>query len=138
MTLSTTIISIEKLASAHRAAALPILRERGLSDTEGALLWALGNASLTMGAAANAIACDPSNLTVLARHLESLGLAERVDDPEDRRRRRVQLTPAGIATVQRMLGALETSTPLGRLSDDERATLGALLQKATVAPAAGE
>lgn len=131
MTLSTTIVAIERLASAHRSAAIPVLRELGLSETEGALLWALGNQSLTMGAAANAISCDPSNLTVLARHLESLGLAERVDDPDDRRRRRLQLTAGGREAVDRLMHALEATTPLEALTPDERATLAVLLSKTT-------
>lgn len=130
MTLSATIVAIDRLASAHRSAAIPVLRELGLSETEGSLLWALGNTSLTMGAAASALSCDPSNLTVLARHLESLGLAERVDDPDDRRRRRLQLTASGRDAVGMLARAVEASTGLAALSADERATLDALLAKA--------
>lgn len=130
MTLSATIVAIDRLASAHRSAAIPVLRELGLSETEGSLLWALGSTSLTMGAAASALSCDPSNLTVLARHLESLGLAERVDDPDDRRRRRLQLTASGRDAVGMLARAVEASTGLAALSADERATLDALLAKA--------
>lgn len=130
MTLSATIVAIDRLASAHRSAAIPVLRELGLSETEGSLLWALGSTSLTMGAAASALSCDPSNLTVLARHLESLGLAERADDPDDRRRRRLQLTASGRDAVGMLARAVEASTGLAALSADERATLDALLAKA--------
>lgn len=73
---------------------------------------------------------DPSNLTVLARHLESLGLAERVDDPDDRRRRRLQLTASGRDAVGMLARSVEASTGLAALSVDERATLDALLAKA--------
>jgi DNA-binding MarR family transcriptional regulator len=130
MTLSSTIVAIDRLAAAHRSAAIPVLRELGLSETEGSLLWALGGSSLTMGAAASALSCDPSNLTVLARHLESLGFAERVDDPSDRRRRRLQLTASGRDAVGMLARAVEASTGLAALSADERATLDALLAKA--------
>ncbi|MDH6182575.1 DNA-binding MarR family transcriptional regulator [Microbacteriaceae bacterium SG_E_30_P1] len=133
MPLSTTITAVERIASAHRAAAVPVLHEVGLSETQGALLWALGGSitsDLTMSEAAAALSCDASNLTLLARHLESLDLAERIPDPADARRRRLTLTQHGREVVERMTRALDDASPLRALTDAERATLDELLAKA--------
>lgn len=85
---------------------------------------------LTMSEAAAALSCDASNLTLLARHLESLGLAERVPDPTDGRRRRLTLTEGGRDVIDRMTRALGDATPLRSLTAAERATLDELLAKA--------
>jgi DNA-binding MarR family transcriptional regulator len=131
--LMTTITAVERIASAHRTAAVPVLHGAGLSETQGALLWALGGSAtsdLTMSEAAAALSCDASNLTLLARHLESLGLAERVPDPTDGRRRRLTLTEGGRDVIDRMTRALGDATPLRSLTAAERATLDELLAKA--------
>lgn len=131
--LTTTITAIERIASAHRGAAVPVLHEIGLSETQGYLLWALGGSitsDLTMSEAAAALSCDASNLTLLARHLESLELAERIPDPADGRRKRLTLTSRGREVLDRMTRALDEATPLRSLTDAERATLDELLAKA--------
>jgi DNA-binding MarR family transcriptional regulator len=71
----------------------------------------------------------PRSITDMVDGLERDGLAERLDDPDDRRAKFVRLTPAGEAAV---LAALEVRNELvehifGVLTDADRAELARLV-----------
>lgn len=57
----------------------------------------------TMGELANALKCDPSNVTGLIRRLELRGLVVREADKVDRRTKWLSLTPAGITARESLL-----------------------------------
>jgi DNA-binding MarR family transcriptional regulator len=71
------------------------------------------------------------SVTVYVKHLEAAGLVRREIDPEDLRRHRLLVTPAGRRTMSRGLTLLSDAfgARLARLSATERAELGALLEK---------
>ena len=111
--------------------ALTVLREQGGS---------------TQQALAGTLQIDRSNLVGLLNDLEARDLIARRRSEEDRRRHLVGLTPEGEALLLRaedLLGAAEDDV-LRALDHDARATLAALLQRATredpadCAEAAGE
>jgi DNA-binding MarR family transcriptional regulator len=74
---------------------------------------------------------DPSSMVAVIDELEELGLAERRQHPDDRRKRAVHLTPHGRRTLARaresaMRTAQEVFAPL---DEKERALLRSLLRK---------
>jgi DNA-binding MarR family transcriptional regulator len=75
---------------------------------------------------------DPNNCVLLLNELEEQGYIERRRDPTDRRRHVVDLTDQGRAALERGEQAREglEDQILAGLTDDERATLRALLRKA--------
>ena len=89
------------------------------------------NGPMTLGALAEGQHCARSNITQLVDRLEAEGLVRRVDDPEDRRAVRAQLTPAGLAQAE------EGSTQIdvvraqfaAALTTPERVQLARLLAK---------
>ncbi|HSZ05426.1 MAG TPA: MarR family transcriptional regulator [Solirubrobacteraceae bacterium] len=97
--------------------ALTLLRDHG-SATQQALIEALR--------------IDPSNLVGLLNELEAEGLLVRERDPGDRRRHIVELSQIGRATLEQAEQRLADvqDDVLEALSDEERATLHALLLRA--------
>lgn len=82
-----------------------------------------------MRAMADAMCCDASYVTVLADRLESLGLVERVPDPDDRRVRRLELTPEGRRRRTELVSAIHASSPpLVALDERQRGQLLRLLR----------
>jgi DNA-binding MarR family transcriptional regulator len=75
---------------------------------------------------------DPSTMVKVIDELESLGLAERRVDPDDRRKRAVHLTPDGARTLERARKVANATVDeaLAALTADERETLRVLLRKA--------
>lgn len=73
------------------------LAEVGLSGAKLAALTQLVEAGepISLGALAQQCACVRSNITQLIDRLESEKLVRRVDDPNDRRSLRAQITPLG-------------------------------------------
>ena len=90
------------------------------------------SSGITQGALGEAMCIDANNLVLLLNQLEEAGLAVRERDPEDRRRHRVSITPAGLRAVVRGEQAIEAVTDqvLGSLGEDERTVLRGLLAKA--------
>lgn len=83
---------------------------------------------------ADALQIDRPYATVLVNQLEGMGLTARSIDPEDRRRKLVALTPAGLDTVAEARDVIGTPpAALSRLSRDELAQLGALLSRLVAA-----
>jgi DNA-binding MarR family transcriptional regulator len=81
---------------------------------------------------------DASTMVKIVDELEERGLAERRVDPDDRRRRGVQLTPEGRKALQRARKAAVATAEdvFGVLTEEERTTLQTLLRK--LALGAGE
>ncbi len=76
-------------------------------------------------------AIDPSSMVAVIDELQSRGLAERRQDPGDRRARTIYLTDQGEQTLKRIRGlAAELQREFfAALSADERRELHALLRK---------
>jgi DNA-binding MarR family transcriptional regulator len=76
--------------------------------------------------------CMPKpSVTVYVKHLEAAGFVRREIDPDDLRRHRLLVTPAGRRIMTRGLTLLSDAfgARLTRLSAAEQAQLGALLEK---------
>lgn len=86
---------------------------------------------LPMGALAEALLCDASNVTGIVDRLEQRGLIERRVDPGDRRVKRIALTPDGESVRGQMMERLyEPPAGIHRLSRTEQRQLRDLLRKA--------
>jgi DNA-binding MarR family transcriptional regulator len=74
---------------------------------------------------------DANNLVILLNELEDAGLALRRRDPEDRRRHLVEITPHGLAALEKAEAVVTEAEDevLGPLTVDERSTLRRLLAK---------
>jgi DNA-binding MarR family transcriptional regulator len=84
-----------------------------------------------MGALAEVLHCDASNVTWLVDRLEERGYVERRTDPGDRRVRTVALTRDGIKARAKIEARLYEAPPeFAKLTAAELATLRDLLQKA--------
>lgn len=84
-----------------------------------------------MGALAEELGCDASNITQIVVRLEALGLVTREPNPQDRRARLVARTPRGDEVSRRFEEAFTFArAAVGRLSSDEQDQLAALLRKA--------
>ena len=87
--------------------------------------------ALPMKELAAALSCEASNFTGIVDRLEERGLVERRADSDDRRVKRLALTPAGEAERERMLERLyEPPEAIRRLSRADQRQLAALLKKA--------
>jgi DNA-binding MarR family transcriptional regulator len=74
---------------------------------------------------------DASNITDIVDRLQERGLVERQVDPQDRRVRRVVLTPEGEATRRKLMESLVAELPvLQKLTASEQRALRDLLAKA--------
>jgi DNA-binding MarR family transcriptional regulator len=89
----------------------------------------LGPAS--QGPLADRLHFDRSDLVSILDDLEGLGHVVRTPDATDRRRKIVQITPSGITTLESLdeLVFAADDELLADLSQDERATLAALLAR---------
>lgn len=74
---------------------------------------------------------DPSSMVRLIDELESMGLAERRVDPDDRRRRAVHLNARGARKLERAreVAVATSEEVLAPLDESERETLRLLLRK---------
>jgi DNA-binding MarR family transcriptional regulator len=104
--------------------------ELSLSPAQACVLGRLGERR-GMGALAEELGCDASNITQIVARLEALGLVCREPDPHDRRARLVSRTPRGDEVNRRFEKTFTFArTAVGRLSPDERDQLTTLLRKA--------
>lgn len=120
---------VSKFGRRHLEAALS---EHGLLLGHEAVLSALDDfGSLSQQELADALDFDKSHLVGRIDMLESRGLVTRTQDPSDRRRNKVTLTPEGQALVDQLRPvALESQRGfLDSLSPAEQATLISLLRK---------
>lgn len=103
------------------------LNELGLSMAKQSALTQLAEAGepLTLSELASRLSCVRSNITQLVDRLEGDGLVRRVDDPQDRRSVRAELTQVGMekqragaramASVQDELSKLLSGTDMSAL-----------------------
>ena len=100
-----------------------------LTPAQACLLGRLGEEH-GMGALAEELGCDASNITQIVARLEALGLVKREPNPNDGRARLVTRTPRGDATNRRFEETFAFArTAIGRLSPDEQDELTRLVRK---------
>ncbi len=102
----------------------------GLPITEAKALLRLGS-GISMRELALELRCDASNVTGIADKLERRGLAVREPDPDDRRVKRLALTPEGERVREAFSARLYEDVPIvTALSAAERRTFHDLLARA--------
>lgn len=89
------------------------------------------NEPITMTELAERMSCERSNASYVIDRMEEQGLVQRAPHPTDRRAKILSLTKDGQGCRKNVLDALAQEAPIDALSDDEQATLTALLRKAT-------
>jgi DNA-binding MarR family transcriptional regulator len=84
---------------------------------------------ITPGETAAILRLHPSTVTLVVAGLERAGLVGRSEDPADRRRTRLRLTPAGKTLAARAAGTVEEAMrrTLSRVSPGERETAARVL-----------
>jgi DNA-binding MarR family transcriptional regulator len=107
--------------------------ELGLAPMQG---FALRNIApdqpVTMGALAEALHCDNSNITGIADRLEAAGLVERRAAEGDRRVKMLALTERGADVRERVVAIMSRPpAPIAGLSEEDAAALRDLLERAT-------
>ncbi|SHG24112.1 MarR family winged helix-turn-helix transcriptional regulator [Geodermatophilus nigrescens] len=123
------------LVYAHDAAWDRAARTAGLSAAQACLLDALTDGGRSMGELAELLLCDASNVTQLVARLEAGGLVARRADADDRRVKRVTITPAGRRVRRAVRRAFDFADErLGRLTEAERLRLSGLLGKLLAPP----
>ena len=109
-----------------------VAAELGLPEAQCQVLERLDpQAPVAMCRVAEALDCDPSNITGIVDRLQARGLVERRSDPRDRRVKKVVLTPHGREQRKRLLERLyEPPAEIQCLSAAEREGLCAILKRA--------
>jgi DNA-binding MarR family transcriptional regulator len=128
--LASATFLLKRLGFALKERATQAYEEIGLHPYHYAILLVLAEGSReTQGSIADALGYDRGQLVGLLDELEEHGLVERRRDPNDRRRHLVRLTPEGKRTLRRLQALAREMDDdfLAPLSDEERATLHALL-----------
>ena len=94
---SPVLLLLLEIAQVQQNRMEEALKEVGLSRAKMEALHQLLRAGepMPLRALAEGQRCVPSNMTTLVDRLESEGLVRRVDDPDDRRSVRAELTPLG-------------------------------------------
>src|ERR1700753_1468371 len=101
----------------------------GVSGAQSKVLLALrGDDAVRMSEIATRLDYDASNLTTLAERLRGRGFLERAEDPGDRRRKTLRLTPAALKLRDAFWTSLTNSpSPMADLSDTDLDHLARLL-----------
>ncbi len=86
---------LERLARAERALLTRRAYALGLSATQAGILLELRGRPLSAGALAEALGLAPPTVTDALHALKAKGLLLEEEDPKDRRRKRLRLTPKG-------------------------------------------
>lgn len=108
------------------------LAEHGLATSDHGVLVALADfGALSQQQLADRLGADKSHVVRLIDQLEQRGLITRSPDPTDRRRHRIELTPAGRTLLRAIIPITERveDAHLNTLSAAERRTLAHLLQR---------
>lgn len=120
-------------ASGRRVTAVTdaILRDHDLTGPLGGLIWELDPAvdPPAMKDLAVALYCDRSNVTSMVEKLVQRGLAERHEDPADRRSKVVTLTARGIEMRASIMRQLVEDSAFTGLSDQDCVALVTLLRR---------
>jgi len=116
----------------HAAIFLDAATEVGLTPTQfAALAKTVELGRVTQNLLGRLVAMDPATIQGVVRRLTARGLIARTHDPMDRRTAVLAPTEAGLALVGAAVACARRAhdTALAPLSDEERRTLIALLQK---------
>ncbi|MDI3417824.1 MarR family winged helix-turn-helix transcriptional regulator [Streptomyces luteolus] len=101
-----------------------------LTASQGKALTVLRRGPAAMRALATTLTCDASNMTGIIDRLEKRGLVRREPAPDDRRVKTVVLTAEGERVTDAIRAKMHaTQEGLGRLDDQERDRLYALLER---------
>ena len=101
-----------ELVQASRARLLGSLAELDLSPMQAHVLRLLvPGTAVTMGALAETLACEASNVTGIVDRLERRGLVERRGAAHDRRVKTLELTPAGSDLRRRVVARIHEAPP---------------------------
>lgn len=123
------VVQRMKQDTARRAA------EWDMSIAQVRALYALRE-PLSMRELAERLYLDPSNLTALVDRLEDLGLVERRADADDRRVKRLVITPKGVHLSEEIIDAVfAEGTVFDKLDADEQRQLLDLLGRIVDSPA---
>jgi len=101
----------------------------GVSGAQIKVLLSLrGDDAVPMSEVATRLDYDASNLTTLVERLQSRGLLERTEDTNDRRRKRLRLTPAGLKLRDAFWSSLTSgAAPMANMSHADLKHLARLL-----------
>jgi DNA-binding MarR family transcriptional regulator len=118
--------------SAERRRLPAVAAELGLPEAQCQVLQLLDpQAPVAMCRIAEALDCDPSNITGIVDRLQARGLVERRSDPRDRRVKKLVLTAEGRDRRKRLLERLdEPPSEIQSLSPAEQEGLCAILKRA--------
>ncbi|MGW4163988.1 MarR family winged helix-turn-helix transcriptional regulator [Streptomyces sp. NPDC004788] len=104
-----------------------------LTASQGKALTVLRRGPAAMRALAETMTCDASNMTGIIDRLEKRGLVRREADTADRRVKNVILTAEGERVTDAIRAKMRTTQDgLDRLSDEDRESLYALLERVFV------
>jgi DNA-binding MarR family transcriptional regulator len=120
---------LRKLLTQQRRRFLSAASELDLHPAQAGALLQLAS-PLPMNELAAMLACDNSNVTGLVDRLEARGLVGRQASPEDRRIKRIVLTPAGVRMREQLMQRVGRPPPgFERLSTAEQRQLRDLLRR---------
>lgn len=131
MSTATTYDLIMKIALVLEDGDQQVLHEYGLNTTQYAALQLLNpHEGQRLVDLATAILCERSTITRIVDHFEKEGVAQREDDPDDRRTQRVTLTSAGVKLQRRSREAHEQSVRrrMGALSLKDQRQISVTLE----------
>ena len=101
------------------------LTQRGLTPNDARALWSLSaEERRPIGSLAQAWECDPSNATFIIDRLERAGLADRRENPDDRRVKLIGLTAKGARIKEELMAEYRIPPPeLQQLGEADLRTL---------------
>src|SRR5262245_43254096 len=121
-----SLLVSELMSHIHRRSAgdtLALMNEAGPTMAQLVSLHTLAHAGVRpVGAIASCLRLSPAATSHLVDRLVQSGLVGRSEDPEDRRQKRIAITPAGRKLIERVDAerTREFSAVLGRLSPSLR------------------
>jgi DNA-binding MarR family transcriptional regulator len=109
---------------------LALAEARGMTNVQVFALYSIDqHGNVPMGHMAEVLHCDASNVTGIVDRLVSQGLVVRQESMQDRRAKKLNLTPKGQSMINDIKDSLPTHFGCNKLSSEERTTLHAIVQK---------
>jgi DNA-binding MarR family transcriptional regulator len=96
------VAGVIQLGNLLTRALAPVFEKANVTPQQWAVLATIGEEPTNLAAVARKLAVSKQNMTGMMVRLEQLGVVERMDDPEDLRSSRVQLTRRGRAIVEKL------------------------------------
>ena len=110
-----------------------IADEYGLTMVQTHALYVLHErGSLPMGRVADELHCDPSNVTGIIDRLVNHRLVARIEDPNDRRTKRLVLSDKGADLVEKIFARLPAELGFTALDEEEQRCLKSITRKLLV------